>query len=132
MVETKKDDLAFEQQTNNKQKGGYRMIEPRWKPGQSGNPAGRPVNKSSITYWYKKLLAENEGLSAKKIAKMAIEKATEGSLPHIQEVTDRTDGKVIQQTDHTFDGEGLMSILLKLRGNDTLAEPDIELLEEGE
>ena len=66
----------------------------RWKPGQSGNPNGRPKKVNSITYWYRKLLAEKAGLPAKKIAKMAIEKAQEGSIQHIQEVTDRVDGRV--------------------------------------
>ena len=68
-----------------------------WQPGQTGNPNGRPPNKSSITYWYKKLLEENEGMPAQQIALKAIQKAREGSLPHIQEITDRTDGKVVSE-----------------------------------
>jgi len=32
---------------------------------------------------------------------MAIQKAKEGSLPHIQEVTDRTDGKVVDRMELT-------------------------------
>ena len=71
----------------------------RWEPGESGNPegGGRPGNKHSITWWYKKLLAENDGASAKSIATEAINKAKQGYLPHIVEVTDRTDGKVVDK-----------------------------------
>lgn len=68
-----------------------------WKPGQSGNPKGRPDNTKSITWWYKKLLAEKDGLTAQQIAKMAIERAKAGSLPHTQEITDRTDGTLARQ-----------------------------------
>ncbi len=85
-----------------------------WQPGESGNPKGRPPNTSSITYWYKKLLAE--GNNAEEIATKVLEMAKEGKLDHTKEITDRTDGKVIQTTDHTFDGEGLSAVLLKLRG----------------
>ena len=68
--------------------------EKRWQPGKSGNPNGRPPNTNSITYWYKTLLAENEGMPAKEIAQTAIKKAKQGSIQHIQEVTDRTDGRL--------------------------------------
>lgn len=69
--------------------------EKRWQPGQSGNPAGRPPNKSSITYWYNKLL--EDGVSAKKISAKALELAEQGSLGHLKEVTDRTDGRLDDQ-----------------------------------
>ena len=65
------------------------------KPGETRNPNGRPVNEDSITYWYKKLLAE--GKNAKEIAEAMISKAKAGSLGHSQEVTDRTDGKVVDK-----------------------------------
>ena len=75
----------------------------RWKPGESGNPKGKPPNTGSVTYWYKKLLAENEGLTARKLARMAVEKALIGSLGHLIEVTDRTDGPVGKNTGATQD-----------------------------
>ena len=93
---TQRDEVTPDQRNS---KGQYLPGNGPWKSGQSGNPNGRQPNTSSITYWYKRLLAENEGLSAKQIAAMAIKKAEEGSLPHTQEVTDRTDGKVLQPTD---------------------------------
>ncbi len=88
----------------------------RWPPGISGNPAGKQPNVASITYQIKKLLAAGEGIDAKKLAKMAIKEAEEGSFPHFKEILERTDGKVADKTDHTFDGEGLGDLLLRLRG----------------
>ena len=72
-------------------------IPTQWKPGQSGNPNGRPKDKTSITYWYRKLLEDNEGISAKMIAQEGIRRAGIGSLPHAIEITDRTDGKVVDK-----------------------------------
>ena len=66
-----------------------------WQKGQSGNPKG--TQKGSIAYWYKTLLAENEGITAKEIAQKTIELAKSGLLPHTIEVTDRTDGKVASE-----------------------------------
>jgi len=74
-----------------------------WPKGVSGNPKGRPPNVGSVTYWYKKLLAENEGLTARKLAGMAVEKALIGSLGHLIEVTDRTEGPVGKNTGATQD-----------------------------
>ncbi len=90
--------------------------EKRFQPGVSGNPAGRPPNKDSITYQLKQALAKGEGIEAKKLAAMAIKEANAGSYPHFKEILDRTDGKVADRTDHTFDSEALMGFLQGLRG----------------
>ncbi|KKM85518.1 hypothetical protein LCGC14_1288250 [marine sediment metagenome] len=82
-----------------------------WQPGQSGNPNGRP--KNSVTT----LLKNQDAKTTQEICDKLIELAKEGDLPAIKEYLDRTDGKVTQPTDHTFDGEGLLSILGRLRGN---------------
>ncbi|KKN78461.1 hypothetical protein LCGC14_0349930 [marine sediment metagenome] len=70
------------------------FIDNQWKPQQSGNPNGRPPNTSSITYWYKRILAENEGIAAQEIALKAVDLAKKGLLPHTVEITDRTDGRI--------------------------------------
>jgi len=80
--------MVVEQQAIRKQKGGFKKIEPRWKPGQSGNPAGRPVN--SVTA----LLKNQDPLTNKSICDKLIELAQAGDLPAIKEYLDRTDGKV--------------------------------------
>lgn len=99
-----------EQQAINKQKGGYKQIEPRWKPGESGNPKGRP--KNSVTA----MLKANPEATNLVIAEKLTDMAKEGDLKAIDMYIDRTDGKVLQQTDVTFNGEGLSEVLLKLRG----------------
>jgi len=65
-----------------------------WQPGESGNPAGRPPNKASITYQIKKLLEAGEGIKARELAETAVNAAKAGSFPHFKEVIDRTDGKL--------------------------------------
>jgi len=70
-----------------------------FQPGQSGNPAGRPPNEGSITYWLKKLLAEPNGGGlpvAKAVAQKVIAQAKKGDLKAISEVLDRTEGKAAQ------------------------------------
>ena len=112
----------------------------RWKKGESGNPKGRPAHTNSITWWYKKLLAANEGNAAKKVAKIAIERAQEGSIQHIQEVTDRTDGR-LQDTRPASQGDQYLTIVVssdkarelvegvsnfRIWGNPQLGEGDAE------
>ncbi|KKN64744.1 hypothetical protein LCGC14_0488760 [marine sediment metagenome] len=60
----------------------------RWKPGESGNPNGRP--KNSVTAMLKNASEEDR----KAIADKVIELAKEGKIEAIREYIDRTDGKV--------------------------------------
>ena len=63
-------------------------LSTRYKPGQSGNPAGRP--KNSVTT----LLKNVDEITNQKICDKLIELALKGDLPAIREYLDRTDGKV--------------------------------------
>lgn len=103
-----------------------------WQPGESGNPNGRPANKNSITWWYRKLLAEDDGKPAEDIASKAIEKAKEGSIQHIQEVTDRVDGKIADT--HIIGGHLLVStpetLELALQARQELISGERKLLEQ--
>ncbi len=71
-----------------KQKGGYKQIEPRWKPGQSGNPLGRPVN--SVTA----LLKDTDELTNKQIAQIIIAKVLAGDHQFLETYLNRREGKV--------------------------------------
>ncbi len=80
----------------NGRNNGHENIEPhKWKPGQSGNPKGRPKT-DSITKAIRKLL--DDGINGESlyeaIAKVAVQKALQGDRHFWQFVIDRCDGKV--------------------------------------
>jgi hypothetical protein len=72
----------------------------RFKPGQSGNPNGRPKSKP-ITAAIKKLLDKNDGAALLAIAAASIEKASEGDHRHLKEILDRVEGKVLDKVEHS-------------------------------
>lgn len=75
----------------------------RFKPGQSGNPSGRPRTKV-ITDALRELAAQTDPKTRKQIAlrlaEKLIERALKGELPYIREVTDRLEGRPVQPLDH--------------------------------
>ena len=83
-----------------------------WKPGQSGNPRGRPKERP-IAAELKKLAAEQikvsaggkdiEGSRLELLARVAWGKAMKGDFRFVKELLERIDGKVIEQIDLTAD-----------------------------
>ena len=74
-----------------------------WKPGESGNPAGRPKNKVYITEILRKLLEQDAGdgktnaeLIAEAMVKLASSPDARGHVPTVKELLDRLEGKVTQ------------------------------------
>lgn len=63
----------------------------QWKPGDSGNPAGRP--KNSVTTLLKNRNPEDNQKIADKLYQLALE----GDMSAIREYIDRTDGKVVDK-----------------------------------
>ena len=81
-------------------------VEHRFKPGQSGNPNGRPKGaKDWRTIFNERLdMIEN---SREKIADVVITKALEGDLASFDRLADRTDGKAPQSIINQYqDAEG--------------------------
>lgn len=76
--------------------------EYQFKPGQSGNPAGRAKGHK----WLKTRLIEAlEATGADKdIVVALIDKAKKGDIMAIKEVMDRIDGKVAQEVDQNVSG----------------------------
>ena len=77
------------------------MIEKQWKPGQSGNPNGRPTKDVCITSLIKEFLEkEADGskthaqLVAEAIVKLAEDHHFKGNVSAIKELLDRIEGKV--------------------------------------
>ena len=84
--------------------------EHRWKPGQSGNPRGRP--KQSITALVREVLARSEFVTYDKagqpqvnrlpegvtvadlVAEVIVRQALKGDYPFMKELLERTEGKV--------------------------------------
>ena len=67
-----------------------------WKPGQSGNPGGRP-KKRPITELYEELLNDGATVNAIRAAILRNIKAGKNAfVPLLREMADRVDGKVTQ------------------------------------
>ena len=78
--------------------------EHRFRPGQSGNPGGRPKTKL-ITQAYRELLEqldpEEKKTLAQILARNAVKHARKGNLAALKEITDRTEGKAVQPLSHS-------------------------------
>lgn len=68
----------------------------KWKPGQSGNPSGRP-KKKLITQMYEEILNDPEHIAAIKAATVkALRNGNMAMVLQLREMADRTEGKVTQ------------------------------------
>lgn len=76
--------------------GNKKPPHPPWKPGESGNPNGRP--KTSLTSILRECLEEVDGdgkTTKERIVERLVKLADDPKgLPAIQEILDRIDGKV--------------------------------------
>jgi hypothetical protein len=68
--------------------------EHQWKPGQSGNPGGRPKGLSITAALRTLLEKEHNGKTlAEILADRWMKDALEGKFPHLKELLDRTEGR---------------------------------------
>lgn len=72
--------------------GGRENLKP-FKPGQSGNPAGKPVGAVSIVAAIKRQLREKPEL-LEELAASVISNAKQGNAVALRQVLDRLDGPV--------------------------------------
>ena len=75
------------------------LREHQFKPGQSGNPSGRP-RKPVSERLLQRLIEEDEAVG-KLIAESLLMKAISGDVPALRELLDRTEGKVADKQEHT-------------------------------
>lgn len=75
------------------------MADTKWKPGQSGNPNGRPPKEQSLT----DILRSK--VDAEEMAELMIGLAREGDLAAIKAVYDRVDGKPRESVDMNHSGD---------------------------
>lgn len=68
-----------------------------YKPGESGNPGGRPKAKPFADALRMEIAAAGaDGKALRIVAAKLLEKAAEGDMQAIKELADRVDGKVAQ------------------------------------
>lgn len=81
-----------------------------WKPGQSGNPKGRPPKGETLTD------ALKEQVDKKAIAEKLCEMAMEGDIGALKYIYDRIDGRPIESVDMNHSGGISVTIGKDFRG----------------
>jgi Family of unknown function (DUF5681) len=77
-----------------------------FKPGQDGNPGGRPKGSCSVTAIIRQLLTDEE--AATKLAKAVLSQAARGNAAAIKQVLDRTDGPVQQKVEFVIESAAVV------------------------
>lgn len=97
-----------------------RIAAYRWKPGQSGNPAGRPPGTGSIVKWLKKRL---EGPAfrrpdkfvslAQELANVILKQASKGNYNFVQLLVDRAESRQMTEEEMMSHTEKIFSVCCK-------------------
>jgi hypothetical protein len=87
----------------------YSGLRP-WKPGQSGNPSGRPKGSLSLTSILRKELHEGNKRRARELVRALLDKAADGHFQHLHEVIDRIDGPVVAKVEVQGQLEHLLDV----------------------
>jgi hypothetical protein len=80
-----------------------------WKPGQSGNPGGRP-KKRLIDEALEELLASNDSEAARDVAAALLKRARKGDIKAIQLIAERTQGKPMRAIEISGPDGGALEI----------------------
>lgn len=111
--------------------GNIENIKPyQFKPGQSGNPKGRPKG-TGLTDRLRSLLDADNGKRANDFVKRAYEMAVEeGDFRFWNAIMERLEGKVADRVQHSGDGGGPVQVNFiratdprKKKGGDDAVEP---------
>ena len=89
------------------------MVANKWKPGKSGNPAGRPIglrNRSTIMREWLDMVVDGEP-NLHRIMRALVNKASEGDVAAIKEALDSGFGKVADKTLHGEDADNPLTSL---------------------
>lgn len=91
------------------------MEAAKWKPGQSGNPTGRP-KKKPITELYEEMLNDPELVGvAREAIRNAIRKGSMAMVLQLKEMAERVEGKVVQPIDADLNISTLAERMQKAR-----------------
>ena len=104
--------MRWPEQDGEKQRSNTTGLRPPWKPGESGNPGGRPKGTGSITSYLRRLLKEKKGDKeiAELLAQKAVQLAGKGEFRFLKEILERTDGKVPDKHEVTGGGGAPVAI----------------------
>ena len=95
----------------------------QWKPGQSGNPNGRPPKELSLISLIKEELeqiAEGDKTEAQLVARAIVQAARKAKVEIIKELLDRIDGPVKKKLEVGDEGE--ITFIVKYENPDKGAE----------
>lgn len=87
---------------------------PTWKPGQSGNPRGRPPKGQSIAEALRQALREKDQTgrtNGERIAASLVRLADQGNLAAIAFIFERTEGKVTDVAETTITGKHVIEVV---------------------
>ena len=86
----------------------------KFKPGQSGNPAGRPKGRT-LTNRLKAILEEevNGKTVAQALMEAGVKAALKGDYRYWNHIAERIDGKVAQPHEHTGEDGGALNIIFR-------------------
>ncbi|MEP2085062.1 MAG: DUF5681 domain-containing protein [Bauldia litoralis] len=104
-------------QNTKKKRGNPQNLKP-WKPGESGNPKGRPLgarDRRTVIWEALKRIAEKKNMTPEEIEEAiqvaGIEKAIKGSFLHYSEVSNGLYGKIIDNVDIKSGGKSLADLI---------------------
>ena len=87
-------------------------VHTRWKPGQSGNPGGRPKGESIVALMRRVLERDHHGKPLSEVlAERIIKEALAGKPAMVKEVLDRLEGPVNQRHEVTVERRSALEIL---------------------
>lgn len=72
-----------------------------WKPGQSGNPNGRPIFTTEI----RRVAKVNKGKKLRKLVQSLFDQAHRGNVQAAKIILDRVDGPVVQRSEVEVSGK---------------------------
>lgn len=91
--------------------GSVPPMETRWRPGQSGNPAGRPKG-TGLTDRLRVLLDADDGAALERIVRAVIAAAEAGDAAFVRMLWDRLDGPVVSRVELDAEAPGSRVVVL--------------------
>jgi len=84
----------------------------QFKPGQSGNPGGRPKS-APVTNLLREILEKDDGKEAIRLAKAIIKEAAKGNVKAFEAIVNRVEGPPQRRANTTSDNDGPMRVVVE-------------------